>query len=553
VGVTGVGGRRAAVVREFVVAAALPLLIGAYPVLFLFAHNIDDQVTLGPLWGPLVTAIGGMALAYLVASLTLRDAVRGALLASLAGTLFFGYGHALNGAQDWLPSQWVLIGAWFALAVVGTVLILRGRRWSGPLSRGLTVLAAVAVAINAWAIGSYAVTGGGLVHAATAAQDGDFRLTPEDQPRDVYYIILDRYAGLDALAAEYGYDNTPFYEALEERGFYLARDSQANYIKTALSLVSSLSMDYLDGDELAAEQDDAEDRGPIHSRLRGELPVPHALTEAGYSYLHIASWWEPTVTNADADRTYHYEGQSEFASVLAQTTLVRAFSAPDAPPADPWDWPVLRQHSLYELEKLEAVAELGGPKYVFAHFLLPHDPYVFDVDGSFMDREQVARQGQTESYLRQLAFTNRRILEIIDHILAESEVTPVILLQADEGPFPDRYRAAGEWGYDWTDATRAELVEKFNILNAYLLPDVDPQDAGLTSTTSPVNSFRIVFNAYFGTDLALLDDRSYAHTDLYHFFEFFEITDQLHAEDGWSGASLAASRDLHAINAVRGW
>lgn len=522
------GRRGAAVARELVIAAPLPLLIGAYPVLFLFAHNIDDQVTLEPLWGPLAVAIAGMGLAYLAASLVLRDTVRGALLAGLGGALFFGYGHALNGAKDWLPSQWLLIGAWIALAIVGTILVLRGTRWSVPVNRGLTVLAAVAVGLNAWAIGSYAVTGGGLVHAASTAQDGDLRLTPEDDARDVYYIILDRYAGLETLAAEYDYDNTPFYEALEERGFYVARDSYANYIKTAPSLVSSLSMDYLDGDQLTAEAKDDEDREPIHSRLRGELPVPHALTEAGYSYLHIANWWEPTITNADADRTYHYEGQSEFASALAQTTLVRAFSGADTTPLDPWDWPVLRQHSLYELEKLEAVAELGGPKYVFAHFLLPHDPYVFDADGSYMDREQVARQGQTDSYLRQLEFTNRRMLEIIDRILAESEVTPVILLQADEGPFPDRYRAAGEWGFDWHDATRAELVEKFNILNAYLLPDVDPQEAGLTPTTSPVNSFRIVFNTYFGTDLPLLNDRSYAHTDLKHFFEFFEITDELH-------------------------
>jgi hypothetical protein len=532
VGVIGIGGRAAAVARNLVIAAPLPLLIGAYPVGFLFAHNIDDQVTLDPLWGPLGMAIGGIALAYLAASLVLRDTVRGALLASLGGALFFGYGHALNGAKDWLPNQWLLIGAWVALAIAGTLLILRGGRWSGAVSRGLTVLAAVAVAFNAWAIGSYVMTGGGLVHAAEAGQDGELRLTPQHEPRDVYYIILDRYAGLEALAAAYDFDNTPFYEALEERGFYVARDSHANYVKTALSLVSSLSMDYLDGEQLEAETKHDEDREPIHSRLRGELAAPHALAEAGYSYLHIANWWEPTITNADADRTYHYEGQSEFAAALAQTTLMRAFSAPETTPLDPWDWPVLRQHSLYQLEKLDAVAELGGPKYVFAHFLLPHDPYVFDVDGSYMDREQVARQGHADSYLRQLAFTNRRILEIIDHILAESEVTPVIMLQADEGPFPDRYREAGEWDFDWHDATRAELVEKFNILNAYLLPEIDPQEAGLEPATSPVNSFRIVFNAYFGTDLPLLEDRSYAHTDLHHFFEFFEITDELRPQGG---------------------
>jgi hypothetical protein len=516
--------------RDLIASAPLPLLVGAYPVLFLFAYNIDDQVTLGPLWLPLAIAMGGMLLAYAAGTLVLRNPVRGALLATLAGALFFGYGHALNGITTWLPTPWLLLGAWAVIAIVGTAVILRAPRWLRPATRGLTLLAGLAVAFNAWGIGSYALTGGGLVHAASAAGDS-LHLTPEAEPRDVYYIILDRYAGLETLVTEYGFDNEPFYRELEDRGFYLARDSDADYIKTPLSLVSSLSMDYLDADELAAEQDGGDDREPIHARLRGELTVPHALTEAGYSYVHIANWWEPTITNVDADRVYHYQGQSEFSAALAQTTLLRAFSAPTATPKDPWDWRTLRQHSVYALDKLEDSAELGSPKYVFAHLLLPHDPYVFDADGSFMDHAQVEAQGQAESYRRQLTFANWRILEIIDHILAESEVTPVILLQADEGPFPDRYRA-DEWAFQWADATDAELNEKFDILNAYLLPDTNPETAGLSQTISPVNSFRVVFNTYFGTDLPLLENRSYAHRDLHHFFDFFEITDVLHPGGG---------------------
>ena len=47
------------------------------------------------------------------------------------------------------------------------------------------------------------------------------------------------------------------------------------------------------------------------------------------------------------------------------------------------------------------------------------------------------------------------------------------------------------------------------ILNTYRLPDVDPEEAGLYQSISPVNSFRVIFNAYFGTDLPLLDDEVY--------------------------------------------
>lgn len=100
------------------------------------------------------------------------------------------------------------------------------------------------------------------------------------------------------------------------------------------------------------------------------------------------------------------------------------------------------------------------------------------------------------------------------------------MLQADEGPFPARYEA-DEWGFEWRDATDAELEQKFGILFAMRVPGADLQAAGLHDGITPVNAFRIIFNARFGTDLPLLADRSWAHEDLYHFFDFFEITDRL--------------------------
>lgn len=500
-----------------------PLLAAAYPVLFLFAANAADQVTVAPLWLPLAEAVGAAALVWLLLALLLRDPLRAALLTTLAIVLFFGYGHAWGAADDILDSQLPLLAAWALLAAVGLVAILRARRLTRPATRLLNVMTAIGVALNAWSIGGYALGASGIGSGQVALPSGAGEQAPVHRP-DIYYIILDRYASLEALRETYEYDNTPFYGELEERGFYVTTASHSNYVKTAFSLVSSLSMDYLDADQLKEEAESEEDRGPIHRRLRDRLAVPAFLTELGYQYVHIGNWWEPTATNVDADRVFRYEGQSEFASALAETTLLRAFSG-SATPLDPWDWRVLREHTLYQLERLEEIPALGSPKFVFAHLLVPHDPYVFDRDGSFMDRDQVEAQGQPESYRRQLEYTNRRILEIIDGILADADEPPIILLQADEGPFPERYRRS-EWGFDWRDATEAELEEKFGILNTFLLPGVDATAAGLHPSITPVNSFRIVLNEYFGADMPLLPDRTWAHVDLYRFYDFFDITDR---------------------------
>ncbi len=118
------------------------------------------------------------------------------------------------------------------------------------------------------------------------------------------------------------------------------------------------------------------------------------------------------------------------------------------------------------------------------------------------------------------------MLRLVDEILAASGPDAVIMIQGDEGPFPARYRA-NEWGFEWRQASDEELEEKFGILYAMRVPGADLEAAGFHDAITPVNTFRLIFNARFGTDLALLPDRTWAHEDLYHFYDFFEITDQL--------------------------
>jgi hypothetical protein len=206
-------------------------------------------------------------------------------------------------------------------------------------------------------------------------------------------------------------------------------------------------------------------------------------------------------------------------------TALGAFGA--GAQVEPYDRAILRQHTLFEFRVLERQAAEQGPKFVFAHFLVPHPPYVFRSDGSFVPDEPLEVGDEREGYLRQMEYTNERILGVVDRLLARpADERPVIILQADEGPFPIRYDA-NEWHFDWHGATTAELAEKFGILNAYHLPGVDAEEAGLYPSITPVNSFRVVLNAYFGTDLPLLPDRIFAHRSQQRFYDFFEVTDEL--------------------------
>jgi hypothetical protein len=502
-----------------------PLLVAAYPVIFLFATNAEEQVTLAPLWVPLAAAVGGTAAILLILYAFVRDWHVAALTTTVFAIGFFGYGHVWNAVSANQPNQLALIGAWLLAVGVALLGVWGARRWASAATPGLNALAAILLLLNGWGMTQAVVAIGAA--APVEPEASDLVLSPAEPGKlpDVYYLVPDRYGGPSALAEVYGFDNEPFLRALEERGFAVARDARANYIKTAPSLVSTFEMEFLDAEALAAEQESGRDTAPIHRRLGERLAVPAALKELGYQYIQVASWWSPTMGNADADRVFRYQGQDEFSTVLAQTTLLRAFSEPEAAPDDPWDWRVMREHALYELEILKQVPEVPGPKFVFGHLPIPHPPYVLDVDGSFMDRAQVAAQGLRESYVRQLQYTNDQLLEVIDRIIA-ADSDAVILLQADEGPFPLEY-SSDEWGFRWRDATDQQLREKFEILSAVRVPGADLEAAGWHDALSPVNAFRVIFNARFGTDLPMLPDRSWAHESLYRYFDFFEITDRL--------------------------
>jgi hypothetical protein len=512
--------------RDLTALPLHPFLVAAYPVVFLFAANAAEQVTLAPLWAPLLTAIGGAAAVLGVLRLIIGDWHRAGLATTVLLIGFFGYGHAWNLVAAVLPSQWPLVAAWLMLVVIGVAVAARTRRFAPEITRGLNLVAALALLLNAGSMVGAVRTINAVEAEPTDVTSAIELARPDGEALpDVYYIVLDRYASPTTLEEVYDFDNEPFLTALEERGFHIARNAHSNYIKTPLSLVSSLNMDLLDVAPLKAEAEDGADREPIHRALRDHLAVPVALKELGYAYFHIGNWWTPSNDNVDADRTFVYDGQDEFTTVLAQTTFLRAITEPAAAPDDPWDWRVLRENTLFAMDTLDQMPEAPGPKFVFAHLLMPHDPYVFDADGSFMDRAQVAAQGNLESYRRHLSYGNARMLGLVDQILERSP-NAVVMLQADEGPFPEEY-SRDEWGFEWREATDVQLEQKFGILYAMRVPGVDLDEHGFHDALTPVNAFRIIFNARFGTDLELLPDRTWAHRDLYHFYDFFEITDRL--------------------------
>ena len=348
--------------------------------------------------------------------------------------------------------------------------------------------------------------GGGVNHIEVNKPDSQ----DEETPPDIYYIIMDRYASADVLEEYYHFDNSEFLNFLTDKGFYVASDSQANYLKTRSSLASSLNFNYINylTEELG---EDYKDLGPIHALLE-DYEVWRFLKSQGYLFVHFGSWWGPTGGNKYADMNIIYSYTPEFTRILFETTpLFPLLDKLNIFEVDDFDETHAKRF-LYKFDKLHEISELEEPTFVFAHMLVPHVPCVFDAECNYVENGR-----SRVNYVSGLICGNKKLKDFINDLLEDSEQHPIIILQSDEGPFPSGMRNDG-----WEDATEDQLRKKMGILNAYYLPGVDT--SGLYSSISPVNSFRVVFNEYFGTDLELLPDKSYVYyTD--HPYQFLDVTD----------------------------
>jgi len=501
-----------------------PFLFALAPVLTLFASNAGQarvSEMLLPLAGTLLLTL--LCLPLLAA--VCRGFARASVALSIAWILFFSYGHlaALLGGFQLGPMS--AANPKILLPVVAGLWLLCARAVRGTetppyrLGAVLGVVGTTLVLTSLVSIASFLLT-----HQSAATQA---ELPPEEitagrvtRKPDIYYIIFDRYTSAQVLSDRYGFDNSPLVDHLESRGFFVAPDSRANYLVTAQSLASSLNMAHITPlTDLVGK--DSKDWLPAF-QLLGKHRVGVFLKSQGYRYIHLGPVWNATASNALADENHQYRLLPEFTMIFIRTTAA---------------YPLLYRAGVgrLDVEKFKRVnVQLAllqdlrkheeGPIFVFAHILVPHGPFVFRADGSFQDTDAAATHTEHENYLGQIAFVNARIRELVDAILSHypEGQQPVIVIQGDEGPYPARTQPHG---FDWSQATDAELNEKMRILNAVYAPGCD----GFYPSETPVNTFRIIFNCYFDTRLPLLTDRSYAYRDQAHLYDFIEVTDRLDA------------------------
>jgi hypothetical protein len=490
-----------------VIRIAYPFLIGLYPIIYLHGRNVEWS-PLSDVLRPGLVCLVGVAVLIGLARLVARDWSRARLAAAVAAAVFFSYGHFYNLVQNYIglrPVFGVVIGrnmilwpAWTLAAAVLIVAILRTRRPVDGLER---FACAMAVLLCLMSIGQAAIG-----HTQTRSHDNrwdDYIVRTSSQnplPRsgkidrpDIYYIVLDNYSRADVMKQAFGMDNSAFGRELEKLGFYVARESRANYLGTHVSLPSSMNFDYLQtlGREAGFQRLRPEETIGMYQRCK----AVELLRKAGYKFMFFPSGYGyEWIDRANADQVVRRNtiNANEFERVLLDCSMLRVLNAGSR---------TMRQEALYSLEKLGEMPSEPGPKFVFAHVTITHPPFFFDADGGMpgdiFDQVHIDKARHLKLYLGSVQYLNKRIIEVAKRLLADSKNPPVIIIQSDHG-------SGG--GPDYKQSPESQS----RILNAYYLPGAGK--ATLYPNITPVNSLRVVFNQCLHAKLKMLEDVTYTHT-----------------------------------------
>ena len=433
------------------------------------------------------------------------------------------YGHVARVARPLHVPALAQQAGWVALVAFAAVLALR---LTGPLlervGTALTRVAAMLIVITLVLIIPSQATVLIANAAPGAAPDTGLPTSTTAQKRDVYWFIFDRYGSDHALDIAYNMENdlTPW---LRNQGFTVLDNSHANYVKTSLSLATTMQMTHL-ADMPGVPGPEATGSSFQTNQIRTSK-VAQQFKALGYRYFNIGSWYGPTRTSPLADVNLHTPAPSEFTASLIEATALPAILKR----AGLGEVNVRTRHwenNQYGLAAVAGLRDEPGPKFVFTHILLPHTPYTHAADGHFLTPEEMVGRSSRTLYVDQATYANTRIREITSGLLALPEdERPIIILQADEGPGTTAYQSTRMTTWDWNKATPDDVEAKYGILNAWYVPG--GTKVGLYPTQTSINTFPLLFRDYFGLPYDLRPDRIFAGSRYELSFDLIELTDRL--------------------------
>jgi len=481
-----------------------PILFSIFPIFFLYANNISILPFRGFIIPLLIIPMFGFSL-WLLLRFVLKNNKKAGLIVSVFMILFLFYGHVYNlltnngEAEIGFPRTLLLVIFLIPL-IIGSYYFVRTKRKLDNATLISNVIASTLVAMVLLNIVAYNFES--YSYNLTLKEQEilpDVNLKAEVLP-DVYFIMLDGYANHLILKKFFDYDNSEFISFLTENGFYVPTSyTHSNYPSTRFSIPSMLNMDFVKQLIPWYEMPNSQRTQALYREI-DKSSVMANFKSMGYEIISFDSaWWGTRIIDiADHNLCENPDLDWRLLRQLKSTTMV-----PEIEPLNKMFNHQIqnqkREQILCEFSELSKLRErYQGPIFVFTHIMAPHPLWVFDSDGNFPKKYVPVKSPNIEkrknAYIGQMEYVNKKIQETVKSLLSETSNPTIIIIKSDHGTRIVNEKSSHE----------EELIIKYGNFHASYTDDVKNP---FFNSTSNVNTFRIIFNSFFGGNYEILEDK----------------------------------------------
>ena len=480
-------------------------LFSLFPIMFFFQGNLHE-IPFGDVIFPLFLSISITFLSWVILRKFIGSQRSGLIISliimsfiNLGNIRFFISDNPTESLQSSVEGQ-ILVSILLLVNVIGIIYFLKKHRLDAKTSIA-NVVSMTMIGVLIFSITSFSIT---------TADDNSFanlsdipvQISDVENKPNIYFIILDEYAGSIQLKNDFNFDNSNFSIELEKRDFFVGNESFSNYPNTSLSVPSIMNMIYLDfiPDKLGKDSKNIR----VVEKMINENNVMKILQANDYKITtldgvvgRIPNTYLADITLCSSIFDINPDIRKNFALVYVPIVGLQELVFSE----------VIRSKLECSFSALiDFNEDPKNPDFVVAHLRFPHSPYLYD---SFGNSISINDRGDKNAYLEQLKFANKKTLEIIDSIQERSSENIIIVI-SDHG-----YRPY----INWENPTIDDYIRGFNILAAYYLPGEEKHEK-----IAPVNIFRTIFNSYLETNYEILDDRQIWYSEEW-VFDHDDVTD----------------------------
>ncbi|MCH5286597.1 MAG: hypothetical protein J1E43_04175 [Christensenellaceae bacterium] len=472
------------VVRQWGLPALTSILVSIFPVWFLFCQNADEVDIVEML--PVLFRYAGVGIViFLIFALLVKRTGKSAIFTAVLMLILTNFVLLENGMKLLVPQLKYWHTLPILLFIAGHLIWFIWRRMPDDLAQ--TVASVLSLVFGALILMNLATSAPQIINRIQAKQQqSELAAVPQQAQQavsgkpNIYLFVFDEYANFRQMEDGYNYDNAMLKDFLTENNFTISYTSHNDSISTVTVLTNLANLDYVvNNSTSASDMETLRKSGALFSLMR----------ENGYrvQVMEVENFFgqESPVRGKASSSAVTAGGESFLDICMAMTAL----------------YPFHRNNHAESMTEImnvvQYVSNMDAPSastFTLTYLCFPHVPFLVDENGNAVPTEQNLNLKEDKYYLGQYIYATKLMIQMLENIL-EKDPDAAIMVCSDHGVRATTDRdlfLEGKFAYEYA-SNPLDVV----YYQGKLLPEIEGQ--------SGVNTLRILLNAVWGTDFALLD------------------------------------------------